>query len=535
MREPVRILVVDDEMGMCQLLRAILEGEGYQVEVATTGDAAEEKLRADTYELLITDLKMPGMDGLELVRRARRLHRDLSVVMVTGYATVENAVGALRTGVDDYLTKPFDITELRQTVARTLRNRTLREGNVEVLARLQAVNSELRSLHDRLQQEVSSAHQHLIDMNSVLAKRTRELVTISDVSQALSSTLDLEELLGTCLELVSQEMGVEKASIMLLEPGTEELVVKASLGPSRVNILGERVRMGEGIAGWVARERKPLLIENVNDPPQLHRSRIAGEVRERHYNSVSLICAPLTAKGQVVGVINVNDKTNGEPFNDDDVSLLSTIAGQVAVTIENARLYDQLRSSAFRTVQALVVTLEAKDTYTSGHSQRVTDYATSIGGTLGLSAHDLNVLRYAAQLHDIGKIGITEDILHKPGPLDDGEWQIIRSHPVISERIIQPLDFLKEIRDVVRHHHERLDGSGYPDALAGDDIPMLTRILGVADAYDAMTSRRPYRTRAFSPEQAMGEIVRCQGSQFDPRVVAALAQGDVSVEPGGVA
>jgi len=236
-----------------------------------------------------------------------------------------------------------------------------------------------------------------------------------------------------------------------------------------------------------------------------------------------------------------------KPFELDEITISATRALEKRrLELENkeyqhhleekvAEQANKIRASFLNAITALVYALEAKDAYTSGHSQRVTDYATSIGGTLGLSAHDLNVLRYAAQLHDIGKIGITEDILHKPGPLDDGEWQIIRSHPVISERIIQPLDFLKEIRDVVRHHHERLDGSGYPDALAGDDIPMLTRILGVADAYDAMTSRRPYRTRALSPEQAMGEIVRCQGSQFDPRVVAALAQGDVSVEPGGVA
>jgi GAF domain-containing protein len=429
---------------------------------------------------------------------------------------------------------------------------------------------------------MASTEQKFSTLSSVLEKHQRKLDTLSDLSQALTSTLDLEELLPNCLELVAVEMGVEKASIMLAEPSPVELrplaasaayggggsgvrpvgadgrypqggrggddegdevdlVVRASIGPSAADILGERVRVGEGIAGWVARERKPLLIENVNDAPLLRVVRPQGRggegspARHRQYKSASLVCVPLLAKGRVLGVINVNDKANGQPFIPDDVSLLSTIAAQVAVTIENARLYEQLRANAFRTVQALVVTLETKDAYTSGHSQRVTDYADAIGRQLALPAGELSLLRYAAQLHDIGKIGITEEILHKPGPLDDGEWQVIRSHPVVSERIIQPLDFLATVKGVVRHHHERWDGQGYPDGIRGDRIPLLVRILGVADAYDAMTSPRPYRCRPLNHVEAMDEIARSMGTQFDPQVVTALGNGDLFVGAAAVA
>ena len=556
-----RILVVDDEAGMRALLQTLLENEGYVVEAAASGEDAAQMLRARDYEVLVTDLKMPGIDGLELVEQARRAQPDVAVVLVTGYATVENTVSALRHGVDDYLTKPFDIQDLRQTVARTLRNRRLREQSSQVLTHLCKANTELRALKGRLEHEVTSAHESLLTINASLEKHRRELETLSGVSQALTSTLDPDRLLDTCLELVTREMGVEKASIMLLEPaegepggsaslglygagGREsgeavgsgesgallgrELVVRASIGPSAVDIVGERVRLGEGIAGWVAREGKPLLIENVNATRLARQRRLDGEDRgpgRRQYKNVSLVCVPLAVKGTVLGVINVNDKTNGQPFTREDVSLLSTIAGQIAVTIENARLYEELQVSALRTVQALVVTLEAKDTYTSGHSQRVTDYACSVGRRLLLPVQGLAVLRYASQLHDIGKIGITEDILHKPGPLNETEWRVIRSHPVISERIIEPLHFLEGVKGVVRHHHERWDGTGYPDGLRGEDISLLTRILGVADAYDAMTSQRPYRLRPLRPEEAVGEIRRCEGVQFDPQVVKAVGDG----------
>ena len=588
-----RILVVEDEAGMRLLLETLLEAEGHKVEVADSGEAALELLRARDYQLLVTDLRMPGLDGMELIRQARAWHPELPVIMVTGYATVDNAVLALRRGVNDYLTKPFDIRDLRRSVARALEERRLREQTTRVLAHLRQTNTELLLVRNQLEEEMASTEQKFSTLNSVLEKNQRKLDTLSDLSQALTSTLDLDKVLANCLELVAAEVGVEQASVMLAEPSAVEmgtgstsvlqltgatcregarapsartdgpkgpslqaageaaatagedagmdLVVKASIGPSAAEILGERLRFGEGIAGWVARERKPLLIEDVNAAPLVPAlrprgtGRDASAARRRQYKTASLVCVPLLTKGRVLGVINVNDKANGHPFTPDDVSLLATIAGQVADTNENARHYDQLRGNAFRTVQALVVTLETKDAYTSGHSQRVTEYANAIGRQLSLPAGDLSLLRYAAQLHDIGKIGITEDILHKPGPLDDGEWQVIRSHPVVSERIIQPLDFLATVKGVVRHHHERWDGRGYPDGLKGAGIPLLVRILGVADAYDAMTSPRPYRPRPLSHVEAMDEIARSVGTQFDPQVIAALGSGDLFVGAASVA
>jgi putative nucleotidyltransferase with HDIG domain len=228
-------------------------------------------------------------------------------------------------------------------------------------------------------------------------------------------------------------------------------------------------------------------------------------------------------KETLVGVLLVYDKVNQDKFSGEDAHLLVTIGSQMAIAIENARLYNVLQDSTLRTVQALANSLEAKDNYTSGHSERVTHYALLLAERLGLSDKMLQNLRYASQLHDIGKIGITERILNKPDKLTDWEFAAIKDHPVIGERIIQTLDFLEDVRAIIRHHHERWDGAGYPDNVAGEDIPLLARIMAVADSYDAMSTARPYRA-ALSRDAAIAELVRCAGSQFDPRLVAEFLE-----------
>jgi putative nucleotidyltransferase with HDIG domain len=306
-------------------------------------------------------------------------------------------------------------------------------------------------------------------------------------------------------------MGVRAAAVMLVESPTHNLVVKASHGFEESNV-GRTLRIGQGLAGKVAESREPLLVADINKETEI-------EPADFEINGfTSVLGVPLMVKEDLVGVLLVYDKTSREKFTMEDGHLLMTIGAQMAVAIENARLYAVLQDSTFQTVQALATSLEAKDNYTSGHSQRVTRYAMLIAHRLGLGQKDLENLRYASQLHDIGKIGITERILNKPDKLTDWEFAAIKDHPVIGERIINSLDFLDVVRDIIRHHHERWDGAGYPDNLAKEDIPLLARIMSIADSYDAMTTARPYRA-ALAPEAAAAEIKRCSGTQFDPRLV----------------
>jgi putative nucleotidyltransferase with HDIG domain len=204
-----------------------------------------------------------------------------------------------------------------------------------------------------------------------------------------------------------------------------------------------------------------------------------------------------------------------------DAELLAAFAAQTAVALENASLGRQLEQAFQASVASLIVTLEAKHKYTEGHSMRVAEYAQGISVTLGLSVLAHEQVRTAALLHDLGKVGIRDEVLDKPGDLTAAEWAAMREHPQLGARILGSLGFLTEEARIVRHHHERLDGSGYPDGLTGEAIPLAARIIGVADAFDAMRSARSYR-RELSETAAIDELRRGAGTQFDPDAVEAF-------------
>jgi putative nucleotidyltransferase with HDIG domain len=208
-------------------------------------------------------------------------------------------------------------------------------------------------------------------------------------------------------------------------------------------------------------------------------------------------------------------------YGDEEKRLLETLASQAAIAIENARLFEDTQRTYYDTLKSLAGALEARDAYTQGHSQRVAELSLKLAENLGVDEAERKEIYSAALLHDIGKIGIRDEVLHKPGDLSEEEMETIRSHPIFGDAILAPLKFLGNVTGMVKHHHERWDGKGYPDGLAGQSIPLASRIVAVADTYDALTSNRPYRSRR-THDEAM-EIIRDQiGQQFDPGVVDAL-------------
>jgi putative nucleotidyltransferase with HDIG domain len=223
-------------------------------------------------------------------------------------------------------------------------------------------------------------------------------------------------------------------------------------------------------------------------------------------------------KGMPIGALNVTAKKTSSPFTYRDEELLVNVARMGAIAFQNSRLHEQIQEDYLKTMMTLAVILDARDPYTKRHSENVTRYSVAIAKKMGFSPDQIETIRRSALLHDIGKIGIRDDILLKPGRLSPEEFEQIKIHPVKSQEIVSSLPFLKEVALLVRHHHERFDGNGYPDGESGEDIEMGARIMAVSDSFDAMTTDRPYRKK-LPFDQAIAELISCKGTQFDPKVV----------------
>ena len=357
---------------------------------------------------------------------------------------------------------------------------------------------------------ISMRNAHLFDEKT---QRVRELTALNELAFALGSNRELDALLDGALQQVVAVTGADSGSILLLAGNDDVLEIAAAVGIPDDIIESTRIPVGEGIAGWVAECKEPLILVDGSD------SRFAGELLREDIGSA--ICAPVMSKDEVIGVLNVNRKGGSELFTTENKHVVTSFAGQLGIAIENARLYTDLEGTFLGTISALAAAVDAKDPYTYGHSNEVTIHAVSIAEALGLEPDEIQMIRIAATLHDIGKIGIDGAILLKPGRLTEEEREIINRHPAIGADILAPLDFLREAVPLVLFHHERYGGGGYPSGISGEAIPFGARIISVADSFNAMISDRPYR-EGLSLEAARKELRDNAGSQFDPAVVDAF-------------
>jgi putative nucleotidyltransferase with HDIG domain len=249
--------------------------------------------------------------------------------------------------------------------------------------------------------------------------------------------------------------------------------------------------------------------------------RFRGELRRNEI--ISAISAPILHKEKVIGVLNIARKTCPDLFTTENLHVVTSFAGQLAVAIDNARLYRNLEETFLGTIEALAATVDAKDPYTFGHSKEVTNHSVAIAECLGLTEQEIHEIRVAATLHDIGKVAVDDTILKKPGRLTDEERELMNRHPATAADILSSLEFLKDAVPLILFHHERFGGGGYPSGVSGETIPVGARIIAVADSYNAMTSDRPYRA-ALTREVAVQELKDCSGTQFDPEIVVAFLE-----------
>ncbi|MFH0738344.1 MAG: HD domain-containing phosphohydrolase, partial [Candidatus Omnitrophota bacterium] len=333
------------------------------------------------------------------------------------------------------------------------------------------------------------------------------------VASGVSSAENIDAFLDLILETTVDALDGKRGLLLLIDEEKKELIIKSSFGLGAAYLKDSRIPIDDEVVSWVIKQKKPLLI------PRLHK--IASVESTSAAFEPPLICTPLMFQGRIIGAISVSGKKQDTNFEEDELIVLSNLASQVALALENSRLNYDNQKTYLETVTALALAVEARDTYSRGHSDRVSICSVKIAQALGLEPQRIKAIKEAAQLHDVGKIGISDDILKKPGFLNDFERKIIQQHPVIGEGIIVPLHGFLHLRDPIRHHHEWLNGEGYPDHLKGDEISLESRILTVSDSFDAMTTDRPYR-KGLTLQQVKEELLRYVDSRYDKRVVDAL-------------
>ena len=365
---------------------------------------------------------------------------------------------------------------------------------------------------------------------NVHGEEIRRLEALTSASTVVNSTLDLKQLLKLVMELAARTLRAEASSILLKDKATGDLLFDIATGEAADQVKTLRIPRGQGIAGAVAENGESLLVPDCSKDPRFFKA--ADE--KTQFVTRNIIAVPLNARGETIGVVEVLNRLGDGTFSQADLRLLQALAHQSAVAIQNAQLFADLQESFLATVRALAQAVDAKDSYTAGHSSRVTLYSVIIGEELALDPDQLRRLRLSGLLHDVGKIGIRDSVLGKPGQLTDEEFAVMKSHPTVGEHILKPVPQLAEVIPGVVSHHERFDGRGYPRGLKAEEIPLLGRIIGVADAFDAMTSDRVYRPR-LSDQVALAELRKHSGTQFDSRVVtaflAAYDKGLIVTEP----
>lgn len=342
--------------------------------------------------------------------------------------------------------------------------------------------------------------QELTKLYDTIRPRAIALSTIHTIHRLLSSTLNMDELIERMARLSLQVMRCRQCSIMLINDSDNYMTPKAVIELDREDKKGLRqhrkIKVGSGIVGMVAKTGKA------------HMSR-------------SFICVPLIEE-DIMGVICVRQKTNRIPFNNFDLEILLTLAEQAVIAIRNAQLYEEQEKAAYGSIKSLATLLDSKSPNTYTHSERFVKIVLAVAEEMRLSREETTSLHYAGLLPDTGKFSIPEEILKKRGGLSRKEYNIVKKQHMESLKILQPLEFLKPAMPIIMHHHERYDGTGYPDGLKGKQIPTGARIMAVAEAFEAMVSARPYKDRKITISQAIKEIENNSGSQFDPEVVNAF-------------
>ncbi len=469
-----RLLVVEDDPLVRTVCVRLLKMRHYEVDQVENGLRALERLSEQPYDIVLTDLSMPLLNGLGLLRQLKECYPETDAIMITAFGSIDTAKQALKLGAFDYLTKPLELDDLERTVSTCLEMRELR-----------------RLRHER--------------------ETLSEMVALMELSRTISSKLDVGAQVREFVNQLRNRFKPASVALSLLDPNEHKLTLLDQAGLRALEI-GRTVAVPKlGGEEQVLRAHAELVKHHETNNQRVH-----------------LLCV----QERPVGVLQMAWNEGEPPLTDKEVQLFEVFTSSMAVALENGRLYSKLKHQNVQTIAALARAIDARDTYTRGHSEQVTKYSVRMAEVMQQTELWVERLRYGALLHDVGKIGVADAILLKPGQLTPDEFEKMKQHPVTGARIVEAV--LDDVREIIRHHHEWYNGLGYPDGLKGEEIPLESRVIAVADAFDAMTSDRAYR-KGMTVDKAVnilqaGRNEQWQGDLVDVLVDLIEGEGETLLE-----
>ena len=538
-----KILIVDDHEQNIYLLKALLGGHGYQVTEATNGAAALALARVNPPDLIISDILMPVMDGFSLCqewKRDERLKNIPFVFYTATYTDPQDEELALSLGAARFIVKPVEtevFMSLIEGVIAEVESGSLavhpdslqeeatyyRMYNETLVRKLEDKMLELEKANHMLGKEVlerQRAEGEITRLFEESQRRLRQVEALHSIDLAISTSMDLHLTLNILLQHVESLLNVDAGDILLLMPNSQQFDFSAGRGFRTNSMERAGSRLGAGYARRIVLERRTLVIPG--DLVARADREFSTLYQQEGFSAYAGV--PLIVKGQIKGVLEVYHRSihRSEP---EWLHLLETLAGQAAIAIDNAQLFRDLQQSNFELALAYDATIagwsramDLRDKETEGHTQRVTNLTLRLARALGIGDAQLIHIRHGALLHDIGKMGVPDNILLKPDQLTAEEWEKMMKHPGFAYEMLSSIRYLQPALDIPYCHHEKWDGSGYPRGLKGHEIPIAARIFAVADVWDAITSDRPYR-KGWSKEAALEYIREQSAKYFDPEVV----------------
>lgn len=488
-----KILLISKDNSLVTLVNELFAEEGHLIKSFTLSRDLMEEFARDSSDVLLVDTEPQETDIIDLMTKLREIKDSPMLILITD-SSDKIADKALKLDAFDYLIKPIEKERLYFCIKTALQLKRIQRDNLSQIEKLK---------------------ENVLNLEVMLREKEKVLFIINSISREISKSLDLDDIVKAIVDNIYTALDIEICSILLLDE-SGNLYIKYAIGLTPEIISSTKIAKGEGISGWVIEQRRAVFVDDIEQ-----NGRFAKKSSERYYTK-SFISVPLYTKSGPIGVLNINNKRSRKRFSIEDFRLLEEIAIEASMAIEKAKLYKSLQELYITAVKSLVYAIDIRDHYTHSHSEQVAKYAVLVAQELNLSNPEIRMIEQAAHLHDIGKIGIKDMILNKPGPLTKEEFEEMKLHSIKGAEIIEPLEFLQDVAKIVRQIHERYDGKGYPDGIKGEDITIGARIIAVSDAFDTMCSERIYRKKKRTCNDAILELKKNCGTQFDPKVIDAF-------------